>query len=431
MPTAPHAINNSIDILGWTHTIIAGGRRKNSQRYTNWRSDVETKIRAKGWLWKKDAGNRYDAFALECAALDDFPVSGGSIIRRPKTADTEPSHKALNELLLDCFKKIRESQNKRKHAVAREDLEAEANQNQEADVEGLVRAKRPKYDDGRPVVIYVLDPANPTHRIANTWKWNIPGAKKLAVLYEPSLNDLHVKISSHLPDGRKVREIIGALENAADGQDGPADTTIIRSDEDLDAFLRLTESKPIKLLVVLHRLAADGVNTPPPVGSNADKYYFRLGRFDGPEYYADELEDSDEEIANRAGGRGRRGVPRKDYRFEERLEEIRRRIRRQQRLLADLQLKHKATFPEAVHDTDPGGELRVLCYGENDDLTGKQAIIFRDAVGSYLADLAVRTAANNANANLLTDDQVKTAAINAVKADIDADIYPGLPTTDP
>ena len=124
-------------------------------------------------------------------------------------------------------------------------------------------------------------------------------------------------------------------------------------------------------------------------------------------------------------------MPCKDYRFYEILEEIRCRIRRQQYLLVNLQLKYKPTFLEAVHDTNPGGELTVVCYRKNDNLTGKQVIIFKDAVGSYLADLAVRTAANNANANLLTDDQVKTAAINAVKADIDADIYPGLPTTDP
>ena len=41
----------------------------------------------------------------------------------------------------------------------------------------------------------------------------------------------------------------------------------------------------------------------------------------------DDVEDSEEEVANRAGS-GRRGVPRKDNKFEERLEDIRRRIRR-------------------------------------------------------------------------------------------------------
>ena len=91
--------------------------------------------------------------------------------------------------------------------------------------------------------------------------------------------------------------------------------THIRSDEDLDAFLHLTEAKPIKLLIVLQKLTTDGVNTPPPAGSNANTYFFNLGRFDGPEYYVYDIEDSEEEIANRAVG-GKKGVPRKDHKFE-------------------------------------------------------------------------------------------------------------------
>ena len=105
-PTAPHAINNSIDTLGWTHTTV-GDRCKNSSRYFNWRNEVETLTKGKGWLWKKDAGNQYDAFVLQCVRLDDFPVSGASLIRfTPKTDDTKPAHKAINELMLDCGRSI-------------------------------------------------------------------------------------------------------------------------------------------------------------------------------------------------------------------------------------------------------------------------------------------------------------------------------------
>jgi len=49
MPTPANAINNSIDLLGWPHTIVGGGRRKDSSRYSNWRTEVEVKIKAKGW----------------------------------------------------------------------------------------------------------------------------------------------------------------------------------------------------------------------------------------------------------------------------------------------------------------------------------------------------------------------------------------------
>ena len=89
MPTPTNAINNSIDLLGWPHTIVGGVRRKNSSRYSNWRTEVEVKIKAKGWQWKKDAGNEYDVFLLECVGLDDLPSSGTSIIRRPQGEDTK------------------------------------------------------------------------------------------------------------------------------------------------------------------------------------------------------------------------------------------------------------------------------------------------------------------------------------------------------
>ena len=114
-----------------------------------------------------------------------------------------------------------------------------------------------------------MDPTEPTHRVVDattntkTWQWNLPGAKKMVVIFEPSLNDLHIKISAHILEGRKVRELIGALENppAADASKPPTDTSHIRSTEDLDAFLRLTEAKPIKILAILHKLAADGGST--------------------------------------------------------------------------------------------------------------------------------------------------------------------------
>ena len=139
MPTVLNAINNAIDTLGWIHTTV-GVRRKNSSRCSNWRSEVETLIKANGWLWKTDAGNGYDAFVLQYVGLDDCPVFGASLIRRtPKTDDTKPAYKAINELILNCFKKVRESRNKRKRAVAQEELRAEAGniaEDEEADASG-------------------------------------------------------------------------------------------------------------------------------------------------------------------------------------------------------------------------------------------------------------------------------------------------------
>jgi len=421
MPTAANTFNNSIDLLGWPYTVIGGGRRKNFAKYGSWRSEVEVQIRGKGWQWKKDGSNDYDELLMECVGLEDFPSLGATLIRwNPKTDDTKPAHKALKELMLDCFNKVRESRGKRRIAGAREELLAEAGQDEEdegAATEGRVPRKRARFEDVRPVVIYILDPQDDRHHpAAGKWNWSAQGVKRLGVLYESSLNQLHCKVSSYRPDGRKVREIIGALKNARD-EDGddlkvPADATHIRSDDELFGFLRLTGAVPAKLLIVLYRDPAVRANSAPPARGNPSRYYFNLGRFDGPEYYVDEVEDSGEEVPKRAGGK--RGVPHIDHKFEESLEDCRRRIRRQQRQLGTLEVKHKAAFPDTVHDSDPGGELRVLCYGEEDGLSGMQVVWFKEVIVDYVADLAVRRTANMAAGRGLTDDQIKIAVVDQV-----------------
>ena len=83
---------------------MAGRRLKKAQKYSTWRNEVEEKIKGKEWKRKTDVVNQYDLFLLECIDLEYFPVSAASTIRRPRTNETEPVHKALNELMLDCLK---------------------------------------------------------------------------------------------------------------------------------------------------------------------------------------------------------------------------------------------------------------------------------------------------------------------------------------
>ena len=80
MPTPHNAINNSINLLGWPHTVAAE-KRKNAAKYSRWRSAIETKITANKWLWKNDTGNGYDAFVIEFVKIEDFPSSGALVIQ--------------------------------------------------------------------------------------------------------------------------------------------------------------------------------------------------------------------------------------------------------------------------------------------------------------------------------------------------------------
>ena len=92
------------------------------------------------------------------------------------------------------------------------DIKAEAIQGEGevSDVEGPAKVKRPGFEDARAVFIYIMDLKEPTHRIVNAttnskaWQWNLLGAKKMVVIFEPSLNDLHVKTCVNILEGRKV-----------------------------------------------------------------------------------------------------------------------------------------------------------------------------------------------------------------------------------
>jgi len=89
--------------------------------------------------------------------------------------------------------------------------------------------------------------------------------------------------------------------------------------------------------VILHRdpnlipLIAD--SSPPE-----DGVYFALGSFDAVEEYNDPAEDSDA-IHRNLAGMAKRTFPRTDIVFEERKFKIRKRIKRQQKLLRTI--KHK------------------------------------------------------------------------------------------
>jgi len=106
-----------------------------------------------------------EARQREGRAPGDDDDQGNTSMRNPvqprrsasQTDDTKPAHRTLNELMLDCFKKARESRSKRKRAAAREELEAEAGavgEDEGGDAAGRPEAanKRPKYKNGRAVV---------------------------------------------------------------------------------------------------------------------------------------------------------------------------------------------------------------------------------------------------------------------------------------
>ena len=112
------------------------------------------------------------------------------------------------------------------------------------------------------------------------------------------------KAGQHVPEGRTVWEVFGALENPLPQEDGVvypsdplADWLHLTTNEEVDGFLRLMGAKPIRLLVCLHRDPEARVPDMPPSEEvpHPDKFYFSVDMFDKDEWEQDLIEDSDAE----------------------------------------------------------------------------------------------------------------------------------------
>ena len=295
---------------------------------------------------------------------------------------------------------MRESKGKRRQATAMAEIE------EEEDSPVAQDESHPKTNGGRTVYIYMLDLENQAHRDENDdWVWHVPAGRQVAVLYIQGIAEVISKAGWRVPEGRTVCEVFGGLENPLPREDGvvdpndpPTDWLRLTTDEEVDGFLRLMGAKPIRLLVCLHRdpRAVPRVpDTPPPEEDpHPGKFYFSADMFDKDKWEQDLVEDSDAESRKRAG-LGARHVPKADHRFEDRIEEVWRRIRRQQAMLDDLERKHKAKYPAAIHETDAGGHLRQSIYGDNDSLTGHEVILFRAVVRKWKRKYASLKAHND------------------------------------
>jgi len=189
------------------------------------------------------------------------------------------------------------------------------------------------------VAIWLADPSVGEHWDANSnWIWNERARRKLGVIYLRTLDGIAVVVHPYLPVDRNIHEILGALEDPDPAAPSiPADWTHLRTDAEVVAFLQMTESKSIRLLVVLHRAAGGPPNTPPP---NTLEPYFPVDKFEPPDEHDDPAEDSEAAARNLASV-AQRQMPTKDHTFEERKYKIRERIRRQQETLRSVNVEQQ------------------------------------------------------------------------------------------
>lgn len=288
MVTPKNLIQNSKADLGWD---------TRDADYTSWRNAVkEYCARHSIRTWGAASQAEKDALVVAARGLTGFRPT----IRDRLASGSEFHKKALEALLQDCLKK--RSETAKNLAIKRARKRAHADVVSDGDDE---------VPDGQnkatAVAFWVGDPDVGAHRDVNGWIWDVRARRKLGVIQLMTLDGIWDMVKAYVPADRKVREIIGALEDPTPPNlSFPADYTSLNSDAEVRAFFRMTKANPVRLLVILHALPPRA-DTPPPGAP-----YFDLEKFDPPNEYDDYAEDSDAIVRN-AAGVGRRRMPTRDH----------------------------------------------------------------------------------------------------------------------
>ena len=142
------------------------------------------------------------------------------------------------------------------------------------------------------------------------------------------------------PPGRTVRDIYEGLADPLTLRPwAPAGFASLRTDTEMEAFLKMTMANPIHLLFVLHW--NDG--TPDTPCLNPAHKYLPTDKFDPPQIYDKYAGDTDAIIGDQAGV-GQRRMPTTDNTFEESKYKIRKHIECQLELLRFITCKHREKF---------------------------------------------------------------------------------------
>jgi len=247
-------------------------------------------------------------------------ASGKRLLETGPVAIKREAEKALDNILQVVLKKSRDTEwvhtLSQVASLATDTPNIEYNFNADTDTPGRSGGA----DQGflKSVRIFLVDPGREDEvRVApgGAYKWDGCPSHCVVIMKVASLLEVVDKVRDKIPAGRTVRAIFGVIENPTQASPVP-DTTHLKSDEEVEAFFDITNSKPIRLQVVLRRdpMADPQREESAPLDNGA---YFPADFLDAAEQYDDPAEDSDAFRQNLAGY-AKRGMPRKDEAFEDR-----------------------------------------------------------------------------------------------------------------
>ncbi|RPB19010.1 hypothetical protein L211DRAFT_853579 [Terfezia boudieri ATCC MYA-4762] len=135
--------------------------------------------------------------------------------------------------------------------------------------------------------------------VSGEYKWDEVLSNCIAILRLVFLLEIVDKIQERIPAEKKVRVIYRALDNLNSGN-AISPAICLQTNEEVQAFLELSLSKPIRIQVILYRdltLVPSVMNSPLP----NDSVYFSADFLDAAEEYMDPAKDSDSLSQNLAG----------------------------------------------------------------------------------------------------------------------------------
>jgi hypothetical protein len=346
-----------------------------------------------------------------------MPASGTALMQNGAAAIKKAADTALDKILQDVLKKARDTE--RGHALAQvTNLAANA---PDVQFTGADPESRNENEGGfqKSVRLFLIDPGRGNAVLdaaTGEYMWDTAPSNCVAILRSASLLEIVDKVRERIPVGRTVRAIYGALDNPTPPSTIPPFTRL-QSDEEVQAYLDLTSSKPVRIQVILHRdpNANPAVADSPPPDDGA---HFAADFLDAPDTYLDPAEDSDSLSRNLAGF-AKRVMPRKDEAFEERKMKVRKRIKRQKKVLRELKRKQREKFPNVdIYDSDSPMwdymmELDPPPANGREMVVARGAAVAADATAQAMLGLIPAAPADDADAATVTQFRAARTATRA------------------
>ncbi|KAG0644870.1 hypothetical protein HOY80DRAFT_996565 [Tuber brumale] len=242
-------------------------------------------------------------------------------------------HRAHDSLILDVLKKAAESR-RAARMNADDEVERSVAGPSSNPPEAVVRPPPTIYEEKPFKIIYIETTAAP-QGTACSLPWIVPiggvaNRNWLRVLKHYTLQELGEAVCKHLDDGEHPRRLVCILEDIQPLNATPDGTHQVEliDDDQVNAWVRLSNARPLTVACFLHRASAPPPDGPPeaplvrpntPLARRGDRY-LELGQFDVAEFYTEPPSDSKLEDDLAHCTKGRKGFPQSDGGWRRRIQ---------------------------------------------------------------------------------------------------------------